>query len=335
MTVLDFAPKSAMETLQKLAEGPAKEPGMAYDLLAPTIFHEPWWLDMVTGGDYQMAEVRDGGTVIGRLPYFPRRRLGLRYSIMPPMTHFLGPAVMEGEGHAPTRFLHRLEITHALIRQLPALSLIHYKCHGDVTDVIAFQQEQFLTGVQFTHEIAPKAEDVLWMNLRSKKRKKIRHARQLVTVEQVRDPLEFWNIYDSNLRARGMKNVCEKRLCCQLIEACLNRGRGRIYAARDHTQSIVAAVFCIWDAKSCFYFMSTRAPNADNAVSLLTWEAMVDAASRGLVFDFDGLNRAQSVLFFTEFGGVISPRYTVTRHTLAGGLAYAAKNWRRESRFFY
>ncbi len=342
-TILHFDPKNnnsrkagAPVVAQEHVIVPAAPAELLTDPLMPTIFHESWWLDIVTGGNYDYAEVRENGMPVGRLPYFLRSRWGMKYSIMPPMTHFVGPAIIEGEGSAATRFLRRAQITRELIQQLPKASLYRYKCHHEVKDTIAFQQENFITNVQFTHEIAPLPHDVLWKNMRSEKRKKIRQAQQQLTVSFIEDVKEFWRFYDNNLKKKKIKNVCDETLCTKLIEVCLVRKRGRIYAARDKNNDVVAAIFCIWDAHTSFYFMSSRTVIAHNgAISLLAWEAMKDASSRGQVFDLDGLNHSSAVLFFTEFGGTVSPRYIVTRQTLVGGLAWALKDMFRENRYFY
>jgi len=104
--------------------------------LIPTIFHEPWWLEIVTGGNYAITEVTDSGRTIGRLYYFLRRRAGgLEYSIMPPMTHFLGPATIDNGGDHTTRFLRRAEITRELVQKLPPPAFIsinvigYYRCY--------------------------------------------------------------------------------------------------------------------------------------------------------------------------------------------------------------
>jgi len=311
-------------------------PRPVVDALIPTIFHEPWWLDIVTGGDYSAVEISDNGKVVGRLYYFLHNRGGLKYSIMPPMTHFLGPTVIDDGGHSSTRFLRRAHITRELIQLLPPASIYQYKCHRDITDAIAFQQEKFDTAVQFTYEIHPADEDALWKNMRSEKRKKIRSAQKELTVSDIHDPIEFWRFYDGNLQQKGIKNRCEQNMCYRMIEGCLSRNRGRIYSALDKNNNIVAAIFCVWDEISSFYFMSSRVLGKhQGAISLLAWEAMKDAAQRGLIFDFDGLHNSQAVLFFTEFGGVISPRFIVTRQTFLGHVALTIKNMNRENRYFY
>jgi len=276
------------------------------DTLVPTVFHEPWWLDIVTGGNYAAAEVADNGRTVGQLYYFLRQRGGFKYSIMPPLTHFLGPAVVDDGGNAPTRFLRRTEITRELIQKLPPAALYQYKCHWDITDTIAFQQERFHTGVQFTHNIYPDTEEVLWKNLSSKKQR-INSARKELTVSYLTDPLEFWKFYNANWK-KTVVNVLDQQMFCHLIEACLSRNRGCMLGAFDKHKKLAATACFIWDNTSCFYFLASRTRDSHSAASsLLVWEGIKEAAKRNLIFDFDGLSNSNAVLFFTQFGGVIRP----------------------------
>jgi hypothetical protein len=115
--------------------------------LVPTIFHEQWWLDITADGRYEIVEVAKGGKTVGRLPHFPRSKYGLKYSFLPTMTHFLGPAIDAGEGSLQTRLLARVSITRELIAGLPKAGLYWYRCHRDITDVVAFQENNFETTV--------------------------------------------------------------------------------------------------------------------------------------------------------------------------------------------
>ena len=46
--------------------------------LASTIYHEDWWLNAAAYGDYEVAEVLNGGYVVGRLSYRITRRFGMK-----------------------------------------------------------------------------------------------------------------------------------------------------------------------------------------------------------------------------------------------------------------
>jgi hypothetical protein len=70
--------------------------------LIPTIFHQPWWLDIATRGQWAEVECIHNGSAVGRMPYLCRNRLWFKTSDMPMLSHFLGPAVNPG-GAAPIR----------------------------------------------------------------------------------------------------------------------------------------------------------------------------------------------------------------------------------------
>jgi hypothetical protein len=308
---------------------------LAFDPLAPTIFHENWWLDIVTRGRIAFVEAMAHGKVVGRLPCLVRGKLGIRYNLPPAMTHFLGPAINEGDGNAATRFLHRNEIIKELLEKLPDADVHHYKCHGGITDAIAFQQQKFRVSVQFTHVIHPEEPHLMWQNMRHKKRSKIRRARESLQSCEWADVDAFWDFYVRSLAARGIENHFDPAITKPLIAACIARDQGKIYVARNEKSEPVAAIFIIWDRAAAYYYLTVRTADAhDGAISMLVWEAMQDAAHRGLAFDFDGLNDGSAVLFFTEFGGSLAPRYIVNRATRIGRVAWEVRENFRENRFF-
>ena len=328
-------PISSIAVPTSLAAGQAKSKIPCRDPLTPSIFHEPWWLESVTGGDFAIVEVTAGKTV-GRLPVYLRSRFGLREMRMPYLTPFLGPAINEGEGSAKNRFLKRRAITLDLIDKLPRVSSQYIKCHREVPDVIPFQERGFRTYVQFTHEIEAEDEDSLWNNMRNKTRNVIRRAEEQVSIKQITDPSEFIWIYKKNLAERGLRNELDFTLCRQVIAACLDRERGKILGAYQSSGNIVAANFCVWDQTSAFYLLSTRGNDAGNgATSLLLWEAIKTSASRGLRFDLAGLGSKGSVLLYSGFGGVISSRYVALRTTLPIRLLAEVKALFRPDNYFY
>ncbi len=305
------------------------------DPLAPTIFHEAWWLDIATGGRYEMAEVRSGGKRLGWLPYFLQRQFGLKFSIPPRMTHFLGPAVDAGGGGMEAEAHQRACVTRELLAKLPPATLYHYKCGRNIGDAVAFQLENFATSVQFTQELMPLPADMLWRNMRKKKRSQIRRAQEVLAVSGLDDLELFWRFYVENLERRGLRNYYVRNDILRGLEQSLSRQRGQIYAARDRAGALAAAIWCIWDSACAYYFMSSRTARAhDGAVSLLLWEAIKDAAQRGLIFDFDGFSNHESVAFFGGFGGSFQPRYRATRTSTFGRLIWEVKELRRANRFF-
>jgi hypothetical protein len=336
-TILDLHPV-VNPGAESVCKCPKPDGGKAscYDPLAPTIFHEEWWLDAATGGNFDVAEVIVGGRTVGRLPFIATKRFGLKMIRMPVLTYFLGPAIDEGEGSPNTRFLKRLEITRKLLEKLPRASWQYVKCHGGITEVIAFQELGFRTYVQFTHEIAPGPVEVLWQQMRNKTRNVIRKAEEQFSVTELTDPVEFVRLFERNLEAKRLDNGLDVALCLKTISASLERQRGRILAALDEEKQVVAANFCVWDEISSFYLLSTRCDSSGNgASSLLLWEAIKESTRRGLVFDFAGLGDKGSVLHYSGFGASISVRYVAVRARVLARVLNELKSFFAPENCFY
>lgn len=293
--------------------------GKQQNPLEPTVFHEPWWLKLASDDRYELAEVSTGGKTVGQLPYVRRRRFGLVSLEMPMLTHFLGPAFADTDRNPKNVFLQRLSITRDLILKLPRADLIRFKAHRGIEEAIAFQEQGFRTSVQFTHEIQPMAENALWANLRGKTRNVIRRASEVTCVRDLNDPEAFIHFYQSNLQSRGIRSFLKFPICTALLAESIRRGRGRIIAGYGDANELIAANFYVWDSSAYYFLMTTRSLSAKNGVtSLLLWHALQDAAMRNLLFDSDGLNSNGGILFLAGFGGVVKPRYIVSKSKFTG-----------------
>ena len=295
---------------------PATAP--AKDLPAPTIFHEHWWLDIVSNGEFREATVTSDNRIVGRFPFTVQRLSGGRTLCgMPELTHFLGPVIAEHEGAACNRIIRQGSIVRELLDQMPVTSGFYHKMHVGISDMLAFQQEGYHTAVQFTHEVAPEEQATLWRHLRDKTRNVIRRAEEKLIVGDVADPAEFVAAYAGNLSHRHQRNHYREKTILRLSADVIDRGQGRILGARHRDGGLLAAILYVWDARRAYYLMTTRSSHASNgSVSLLIWRAIADCAARGLVFDFDGVAADGDILFFTGFGGLMKPRYIASRYSL-------------------
>jgi hypothetical protein len=312
------------DLLQTTLDAPVADP------LVPTVFHNRWWLEAASDGDYQEAEVRSDGRVIARLPYVIQRRYGgHRLCTMPELTHFLGPAIDTGRVGAANRGLRQFQITKDLLAAIAPASGFYHKLHRGIDDTLAFEDAGCTTTVQFTYEIAPRPEAELWQSMRDKTRNVIRRARERWQVITLDDPAAFAVLYETNLRRRGLVN--HQRRIQAVCAAALTHDKGRILAVANNSGSLLGAIFIARDHQSAYYLLASRTPGSDNGVmSLLVWHAMRDAAASGLIFDFDGLGTPGSRVFYTGFGGRITPRFIASRysfsHRAAGIVTKAVMN---------
>ena len=293
----------------------------------PTIFHEPWWLKVASGGLYQEAIVLSGSTVVGRLPYLQLSKLGgQRALVMPPMTHVLGPALApEVAAHDLTQSLRRFTIASKLIAQLPPSSHVWFRLHHGATNTLAFEAAGYTSGIDFTVEIHPEDPAVIWQKMRDKTRNVIRRAQEKVEVTDTLDFVAFMDFYDQNLRSRSLTNNFDRFICQAVMEACSERRVGKCLVAKGEKGLWKAAIFTVWDDRAEYYLMSTRSTDSGNGeISLLIWTAIQSAMAGGRIFDLDGIN-GRNMMLLTGFGGQIKSRYIVSKSSTPYRIAHFAK----------
>jgi hypothetical protein len=280
-----------------------------------TIFHEPWWLKVASGGHYQEAIVTSGSTVVGRLPYLQLSKLGGQKAlVMPPMTHVLGPALApQVAAHDLTQSLRRFTIASELIAQLPASSHVWFRLHHGATNTLAFEAAGYTSGIDFTVEIYPENPAVIWQKMRDKTRNVIRRAQEKVEVGETTDFAAFMDFYDENLRSRGHTNNFDRFICQAVMEACVERRVGKCLVAKGQDGGWKAAICTVWDNRTEYYLMSTRSVDCGNGeISLLIWTAIKSAMAAGRIFDVDGINK-KNMMLLTGFGGEVKARFIVSR----------------------
>ena len=302
----------------------------AADPLVPTVFHSPWWLDVVGEGEIRTVEVRADHRVVARMSFAVQRGIaGFRLCGMPELTHFLGPAIDLQRLAPANRALKDYRLTQELLAQLTPFDGIYQKLHRGGSYTLAFEEKGFSTSVSFTYEIEPRPATEIWNDMRDKTRNVIRRANDQCVVLQWDDPQAFSAFYNSNLEARGLSNHYTR--IAAVCEQAIARRQGLILAAKNKAGEVMGAIFIIWDHETAYYLMSTWSAEADNGViSLLIWEAIRLVADAGLLFDFDGLGTPGSRVFFTGFGGKIVPRFVVRKNSFRyRGLSAADRLARR------
>ena len=282
---------------------------------AYSIFHEPWWLDIATGGNWSVARVLRGKEVVGELPYYSTRMGMWRISHLPPLTRTLGPVIKPAGRGASREQHHRLSVTAELIEQLPHFDSFFQLFDPRLEDALAFALRGFTVSAHYTFQIAPDCTVAqAWGRLHGKTRNVIRSAERQLTVAPIATPSEFLQFYETNLRERSRTNAYGTAVMRQLVNAFVARKAGHLLGAYGPEGRLVAAIGLVWDRHAMYYLLSSRALGAHGgSISLLIWTGIQHALERKLTFDFDGFSSPASYNFLDGFGGVLKQRLGVER----------------------
>jgi hypothetical protein len=290
-------------------------PARTVDDVAYSIFHEPWWLDIATGGDWSVAQVVRGKEVVGELPYYSTRMGMWRVSHLPPLTRTLGPVIKPAGLDASHEQHHRLSIASELIGQLPHFDSFFQLFDPRVEDALAFALRGFTVSARYTLQIAPDCTvDEAWARLHSKTRNVIRSAERQLTVAPIATPSEFLQFYEANLLERSRTNAYGSAVMRQLVNEFVARKAGHLLGAYGPGGRLMAAIGLVWDRHAMYYLLSSRALGAHGgSISLLIWLGIQRALERKLTFDFDGFPSAATYHFLDGFGGALKQRLGVER----------------------
>lgn len=287
----------------------------AVDDAGYSIFHEPWWLDIATGGNWSVAQVRRGKEVVGELPYYSTRMGMWRISHLPPLTRTLGAVIKPAGLDALHEQHHRLNVTSELIEQLPHFDSFFQLFDPRIEDALAFALHGFTVSARYTFQIAPDCTAAeAWARLHGKTRNVIRSADRQLTAAPIATPSEFLQFYEANLLERSRTNAYGTAVMRQLVNAFVARKAGHLLGAYGPDGRLVAAIGLVWDRHAMYYLLSSRALGAHGgSISLLIWLGIQHALERKLTFDFDGFSSPSTYNFLDGFGGALKQRLGVER----------------------
>lgn len=282
---------------------------------AHSIFHEPWWLDIATGGHWNVAKVVRGNEVLGELPYYAARMGVWRISHLPPLTRTLGPVIKPLDLDIAHAQHHRLSVTSQLIEQLPHFDSFFQLFDPRVEDALAFALQGFTVSARYTFQIASDCTVTqAWARLHGKTRNVIRSAERKLTVSPIATPSEFLQFYEANLLERSRTNAYGTAVMRQLVNAFVERKAGHLLGAYGQGGRLIAAIGLVWDRHAMYYLLSSRALGAHaGSISLLIWTALQHAIEQKLTFDFDGFSSPATFNFLDGFGGTLKQRLGVER----------------------
>jgi len=282
-----------------------------------SIFQQPWWLDAVAPGEWDEVIVRHGGRVVGRLPYVKKRRWGLEYISMPPLTQTLGPWIEKKEAKLPKILAWQKDIMTELIKGLPHFDYFGQNFHYEITNWLPFYWCGFEESTRYTYVLLDIADhDKVWSGFLENIRREIKKAGRQVRVRTDLGLARFLEVNKKTFSRQGIRLPYSPELVQCIDTACGDENR-RIFFAEDSAGRIHAALYIIWDERSAYYLMGGGDPELRNsgATSLLMWEAIKFSSTVTKRFDFEGSMVESIERFFRAFGGIQMPYFRVSKAT--------------------
>lgn len=289
------------------------------------IFYQPFYLDIVTGGQWEVSYYREDDRILACMPY---SLASLRYTLIrqPAFAIYQGPYFVRGGHLVPGK---QMDILDALERTLRPHDYYNQNWHPTSRNWLPFYWKGYTQSTRYTYVIpAVAAMDEVRAGYNENVRRNIKKAGGVVRVVHSDNFDSLLAIVSATFSRKGLSNPYDATLFKSLVQACLSRGCCSILLALDSNENLHAGMFIVWDACRVYYMAGgvDEQFKSSGAMTLLFDQAIQFAASTGKTFDFEGSMIRDVERYFRSFGAVQQEYFVVTKvksRFLRGRLALA------------
>ncbi len=300
------------------------------------VFLQAWWLTGVCAGkEWDVLFSKDeAGEIRAALPYLIRKRLGMRYIIMPQETQIGGMWVRK-DLQDDTETI--AAICRDFVEQLREMKLWYYYQQYPIGSPCPAQMKQsgFAVKERQTYRINELTDLDSVINRFSKnKKRQLQKALSLHADFEMSDE-EFYHFHEECLRAQGKEINYTREFFLVIYRKAVKEQAGQIIRIQNADGVTVAAVFVVWDEKTLYYLIPCYHPQYKDsgASALLVLEAIKFARGKAACFDFEGSMIPGVANHYKQFGSVKTKYYSVRKYYHPIFAVALLVNWFRNRKF--
>lgn len=276
------------------------------------IFFQHWYLDAVC--EWEVLVVKKDQKLVGVMPYFLKRRIGLRYIIMPPFVKFMGPHLLPT--YRTTKYEH--VIFDLLIQHLPKIDGFKQNFSPLISNWLPFYWKGFQQTTFYTYRLDLQDLNTVFAGFNRNIKRNIKKAEAQLTVLEDLEPEIFYAI---NQKSFDRQQITIPYSLAQFLKhdaALATHNARKILYAVDEAQQIHAAAYLIWDKKFSYYHLSGDEPNlrSSGAGILLIWKAIQYTSNQLQLktFDFEGSMIPAIEQIRLQFGAIQIPYFFIWKY---------------------
>lgn len=281
------------------------------------LFMQAWWMESVCAGKQWevMLWEDEEGKIAAAMPYLYRKRLWMRYILMPQQTQTGGIWLREDK-REDTTFLQK--VADEAVAHLKELHLSYYYQQFTVgSPMPALMQERgFKVKERLTYRINDLSDlDKVLASFSKNKRRQLQKALTL-HADTVMDTEQFYRFHDKCLKERGKTITYTREFLMVLAIKASRLGQCQILRITTVDGDTAAAAFLVWDKQRMYYLIPCYLPQYKDsgAGALLVWETLKLARQKGLQFDFEGSMIRGVANHYKQFGSTPAKYYSVSKY---------------------
>ncbi len=280
-------------------------------------FLQPWWWNALAGEDrwHISCVTSPNGKFRAAMLYQVRRKFGINYTTIPPLTPYNGlwlDPMHDAKPH--TREQKYRQFLSDLIAQLPPHTITRLTIFHPTGDLLPFRWNRYHITPHYTQQIRLTDEPTLWENLHTEVRRKIQKARDKdIHIEVCPDDIDrFLDLLTELHQWKKIPLGTTSKVIRSLHHHLIQRKNQTILFAKKG-QTVHAAIYLLFSHDTAYYWLGGLHPSFRDSLAMypLLWEALRLSARRAAIFDFNGSNQRSIAQVFTRFGAQTIPRWQV------------------------
>lgn len=275
-----------------------------------SLFQEPWWLNLASGGNWDEVVVENGG-VSARLPYCVKQRYGFKILAQPHLTPRLGPWFRPSRENGSSQYSEQYELAAELISKLPPFDVFRQNCCPEWDNWLPFHWAGFSQQTHYTYRLNDLTDlDAVWSGFHRDSWRLIKKAQKELEIVVSDDVDRLCDMHELTYQQRGQPMPYRRDVLFKIVDGALRSGHARFAFAQDEKRNVHAINFIVYDERATYYLVggSDRQFRDSGAPTLLIWDAIQFAAKRSLIFDFEGsMDRGIEQFFRRKFSPQLTP----------------------------
>jgi hypothetical protein len=277
------------------------------------IFYQPFFLDVVTHKNWDVACAFEGNELMAAMPFPVFRKKNEVIIRQPPFTIYLGPIFTSG--YKSLSVSQQMDILACLEASLPAFSYYNQNWHPSSRNWLNFYWKGYTQSTRYSFIIRSGNGASIRAAYNENVRRNIKKAASRVTLHESGDVELLHATIQNTFKRKGQVSPYNIELLKALYAACSARNCARIWLAADDKGHTHAAMFLLWDEHSVYYMAGGINEDFKNS-GAMTWlfdKAISFAMESGRDFDFEGSMIEPIAAFFRSFGAQPQEYYVVTK----------------------
>lgn len=276
------------------------------------IFFKSWWLNSVCeDGEWVAESFGKNDRIQSVFVYFIKRKFGLRYIVMPPLTQYLGEYSFTNNSLNDCKSASRYYIDHLPKTAFAVINMSHSFRYWTPYLWCGFNQTtRYSLKINNLTDI-----DSVFANFDDSKKRNIRKAAKLLKIKAEMPGEEFYDFFAADLSSKNQRVNFSRTMFVKLYSECVEHQAGTILYATDTDNVTYGALFVVWD-DSAMYALTYSFPDkyrSSGVGDFLMFNAIKLAATKTKTFDFEGSMLVGVEQSYQRFGTVPAEYYQISK----------------------